>query len=232
MVLDEAGAVGMDDMKRLFDLARDARIILSGDTGQHASVARGDALRILERHSDFKSGQLTAIRRQRKAEYRKAVELAAQKRTVEAFAQLERMGAVAEFSDDELHDSAAKSYLKALAENKSALLVAPTWNEIEAVTEKVRAALKTSGRLAGEEKEFQVFDSLSWTEAQKRDARQYRPGMAIHFHRRAHGFEKDETVAVVAVENDSLKVQRADGSENLFPLGQGSALLMWGRNGN
>jgi hypothetical protein len=79
------------DMKRLFDCAHDARIILSGDTGQHASVARGDALRILERHSDFKSGQLTAIRRQRKADYRKAVELAAQKRTVEAFAQLERM---------------------------------------------------------------------------------------------------------------------------------------------
>ena len=59
VVLDEAGAVGMDDMKRLFDLTRDARIVLSGDTGQHASVARGDALRILEQHSDFKSGQLT-----------------------------------------------------------------------------------------------------------------------------------------------------------------------------
>jgi conjugative relaxase-like TrwC/TraI family protein len=223
VVLDEAGAVGMDDMKRLFDCARDARIILSGDTGQHASVARGDALRILERHSNFKSGQLTAIRRQRKAAYRKAVELAAQKRTVEAFAQLERMGAVAEFSDDQLHDSAAKSYLKALAENKSALLVAPTWNEIEVVTEKIRTALKTSGRLAGKEKEFQVFDSLSWTEAQKRDARQYRPGMAIHFHRTTHGFDKNETVSVVAVENDSLKVQRTDGSENVFPLGAGIA---------
>ena len=223
VVLDEAGAVGIDDMKRLFDLAGNARVVLSGDTGQHASVARGDALRILERHSNFKSGQLTAIRRQRKAAYRKAVELAAQKRTVEAFAQLARMGAVAEFSGDELHDSAAKSYLKALAENKSALLVAPTWNEIEAVTEKIRTALKTSGRLACEEKEFQVFDSLSWTEAQKRDARQYRPGMAIHFHRREHGFEKNETVRVVAVENDGLKVQRADGSENLFPLGAGIA---------
>jgi conjugative relaxase-like TrwC/TraI family protein len=227
VVLDEAGAVGMDDMKRLFDWAHDARIILSGDTGQHASVARGDALRILERHSNFKSGQLTAIRRQRKAAYRKAVELAAQKRTVEAFAQLERMGAVTEVLADghhDLHDSAAKSYLKASAENKSALLVAPTWVEIEAVTEKVRAALKTSGRLAGEEKEFQVFDSLSWTEAQKRDARQYRPGMAIHFHRRGHGFNKNETVAVVAVENDSLKVQRSDGTETSFYLGQGSAL--------
>jgi len=225
VVLDEAGAVGIDDMKRLFEMARDARIVLSGDTGQHASVARGDALRILERHSDFKSGQLTAIRRQRKAQYRNAVELAAQKRTVEAFAQLERMGAVAEFSDGNLHDSAANSYLKALAENKSALLVAPTWNEIEAVTEKVRAALKSSGRLAGQEKEFQVFDSLSWTEAQKRDARQYRPGMAIYFHRRGYGFEKGETVAVVAVENDSLKVQCPDGSEVLFQLGQGCALF-------
>jgi hypothetical protein len=168
---------------------------------------------------------LTAIRRQRKAEYRKAVELAAQKRTVEAFAQLERMGAITELAGDELHDSAAKSYLKALEENKSALLVAPTWAEIEAVTEKVRTALKISGRLAGEEKELQVFDSLSWTEAQKRDARQYRPGMAIHFHRTAYGFDKDETVAVVAVENNSLTVQCPDGSEVLFQLGQGSALF-------
>jgi conjugative relaxase-like TrwC/TraI family protein len=225
VVLDEAGAVGMDDMKRLFDLARDARIVLSGDTGQHASVARGDALRILENHSDFQSGQLTRIRRQRKAEYRKAVELAAQKNTNEAFAQLERMGAVKEFPNDKLHDSAAQSYVKALQQNQSVLLVAPTWNEIEAVTEKVRAALKTSGRLAGDEKEFQVFDSLSWTEAQKRDARQYRPGMAIQFYRRKSGFSKDETVAVVAVENDALKVQRADGSESIFSLGQGSALF-------
>ena len=115
--------------------------------------------------------------------------------------------------------------MKALAQNQSALLVAPTWNEIEAVTEKVRAALKTSGRLAGDEKEFQVFDSLSWTEAQKRDSRQYRPGLAIRFHRQKTGFAKDETVAVVAVENDALKVQRADGSESILPLSRGSALF-------
>jgi conjugative relaxase-like TrwC/TraI family protein len=224
IVLDEAGAVGIDDLKRLFDLAKDCRVLLCGDTGQHTSVARGDALRILEQHSDFKSGQLTAIRRQRKAEYRRAVELAAQKRTVEAFAQLEHMGVIVESSNDNLHDKAAQSYLKALAANQSALLVAPTWTEIEAVTEKVRAVLKTSGRLAGEDKEFQVFDSLSWTEAQKRDTRQYRPGMALQFHRQKAGFDKGETVAVVAVENDSIKVQCADGSESVFQLGQGFAL--------
>ncbi|MBI3853667.1 MAG: relaxase domain-containing protein, partial [Verrucomicrobia bacterium] len=225
VVLDEAGAVGIDDMKRIFDMARDARIVLSGDTGQHASVARGDALRILENHSDFQSGQLTRIRRQRRAQYRKAVELAAQKRTAEAFAQLERMGAVVELPDNQLHDSAAQCYLKALKQNQSALLVAPTWNEIEAVTDKVRTALKTSGRLAGDEKEFQVFDSLSWTEALKRDTRQYSPGMVIQLHQRKAGFDKSEMVAVVAVEHDALKVQRADGSESVFPLGSGSALF-------
>ena len=223
VVLDEAGAVGIDDMKRLFDLARDARVVLSGDTGQHASVTRGDALRLLERHSDFKSGQLTTIRRQRKAEYRKAVEMAAQKRTAEAFAQLERMGAVVESSGDNLHDKAAKSYLQALTQNKSALLVAPTWNEIEAVTEKVRTALKASGRLAGDEREFHVFDSLSWTQAQKRDARQFRPGMAIQFHRRHRGFGNGESVTVVAVEKDSLRVRGSGGAERLLPLGASSA---------
>jgi len=61
VVLDEAGAVGIDDLKRLFELAKDARIVLSGDTGQHTSVARGDALRILESHSRFQSGQLTGV---------------------------------------------------------------------------------------------------------------------------------------------------------------------------
>jgi ATP-dependent exoDNAse (exonuclease V) alpha subunit len=135
------------------------------------------------------------------------------------------MGAVVESSKDDLHDKAAQEYLKALNQNRSALLVAPTWNEIESVTDKIRAGMKTSGRLTGEEKEFQVFDSLSWTEAQKRDARQYRPGMAIHFHRRTAGFAKDETVAVVAVENDSIKVQRDDGSDSVFLLGAGCALF-------
>jgi conjugative relaxase-like TrwC/TraI family protein len=223
VALDEAGAVGIDDMKRLFDLAKVCRVVLCGDTGQHGSVIRGDALRILEQYSRFESGQLTRIRRQRRAEYRKAVELAAQKRTTEAFAQLDRIGLVAEVSGDTLYGFAAQSYLKSLEQNKSVLLVAPTWAEIEAMTEKVRAALKSSGRLGSEENDLRVFDSLSWTEAQKRDTWQYRPGLVIRFHRGKKGFNKGESVQVVAVESDSLKVQRADGSESLLPLGRGAS---------
>jgi len=182
IVLDEAGAVGIDDMKRLFELAKDCRIVLSGDTGQHASVARGDALRILEQHSGLESGQLTRIHRQRRAQYRHAVELAAQKRTADAFGQLERMGAIAEFAGDEIHVAAAQAYLKTLKSRGSALVVAPTWTEIEAVTERVRDSLKEQGLISEQEHPFRVFDSLSWTQAQKRDTRQFRPGMTLRFH--------------------------------------------------
>jgi hypothetical protein len=70
LVLDEAGAVSVEDMQRLFSLAieRGSRVVLSGDTGQHASVSRGDALRILEGHSRYSFGQLSTIRRQRRAD--------------------------------------------------------------------------------------------------------------------------------------------------------------------
>src|SRR5271165_6596328 len=62
IVLDEAGAVGLDDMAKVFELARlkGCRVILSGDTGQHASVSRGDALRILEQYSNYRFSEHTS----------------------------------------------------------------------------------------------------------------------------------------------------------------------------
>src|SRR5438445_10092879 len=56
IVLDEAGAVGLDDMVRLFELARlrDCRVILPCDTGQHPSVSHDDALRYLEQTSTYR----------------------------------------------------------------------------------------------------------------------------------------------------------------------------------
>ncbi|HYT61107.1 MAG TPA: MobF family relaxase, partial [Haliangiales bacterium] len=90
IVLDEAGAVGLDDMTKLFEAARltGCRVVLSGDTGQHASVARGDALRILEQYSSYRFSELTTIRRQKPQAFRQIVELAAAKQTDRAFAKL------------------------------------------------------------------------------------------------------------------------------------------------
>src|SRR6266540_1561612 len=121
--------------------------VMSGDTGQHASVARGDALRILEQYSSYRFSELTTIRRQKPEAFRQAVELAAAKQTDKAFAKLLELGAVTEAltDDGKLYQRAADAYLSATKQGKSALLVSPTWSEIEAVTEKVREALKACG---------------------------------------------------------------------------------------
>jgi len=227
IVLDEAGAVGLDDMVRLFELARakDCRVILSGDTGQHASVTRGDALRILEQYSGYRFEELTTIRRQKPEAFRQIVELAAAKQTDKAFAKLLELGAVTEAltDDGQLYQRAADAYLSATKQGKSALLVSPTWSEIDTVTEKVREALKAGGVVGQQDEAVTVFDSLSWTTAQKKNARQYEPGQSLRFVRQTKHFDRGETVEVVAAVQNDLRVRRANGQEVLFKMGAGSA---------
>lgn len=127
LVVDEAGTLGTSDMLRVFVAAREARVVLVGDTGQHAPVAQGDALRIIEQHSGFRFGQLTEIRRQRSGELKETVSLAAKQRTGEAFARLVRAGEVVEHNDTAaLHQKAAADYLEATQRGKAALVVSPT----------------------------------------------------------------------------------------------------------
>ena len=217
IVLDEAGAVGLDDMTKLFEVARltGCRVVMSGDTGQHASVARGDALRILEQYSSYRFSELTTIRRQKPQAFRQAVELAAAKQTDKAFAKLLELGAVTEAltDDGQLYQRAADAYLSATKQGRSALLVSPTWAEIEAVTDKVRQTLKNDGVLGQHDEAVTVFDSLSWTTAQKKNPSQYEPGQRLRFVRKARKFNRGEIVEVAAIVENGLRVRRPDGSE-------------------
>jgi conjugative relaxase-like TrwC/TraI family protein len=225
VVLDEAGAVGLESMAKLFELAerKDFRVVLCGDTGQHSSVTRGDALRILEQYSGYRFSELTTIRRQKPAAFRQVVELAAAKQTDKAFAKLLELGAVTEVladghqtDDGRLYQHAADAYLSATRQGKSALLVSPTWAEIEAVTDKVRDTLKAQGVLGQQEEAVAVFDSLSWTEAQKKNASQFVPGQRLRFVRQTKHFDRGDTVEVVATIENGLRVRRADGVEVNF----------------
>ena len=58
-----------------------------------------------------------------------------------------------------------------------------------------------------------VFDSLSWTEAQKKNASQFEPGQRLRFVRKTQKFERGETVEVAAVVENGLRVRRPDGTE-------------------
>jgi hypothetical protein len=116
----------------------------------------------------------------------------------------------------QLYQRAAAAYVSATKQGRSALLVSPTWAEIDAVTEKVREKLKADGVVSQDEPTFHVFDSLSWTEAQKKNARQFEPGQRLRFVRQTKKFERGETAEVVAVMENGLRVRRADGTETDF----------------
>jgi ATP-dependent exoDNAse (exonuclease V) alpha subunit len=213
LIVDEAGLVGIDDMRKVFELAesKDLRVILSGDTGQHASVPRGDALRILERYSHYEYAELNEIRRQRDSEYRNAVKLASQKETVKAFASLEKKGCVTE--SDKLYEAAAAAYVDTVKNKKEVAMVVPTWTEINLVTPCIREELKKQRIIDQKEHTFHVLDSLSWTSAQKGNSQQYKAGQQIVFHRPNGCFQENETVEVIGVRKKALRVRRADGSK-------------------
>ena len=182
------------------------------------------------------SSELTTIRRQKPAAFREIVELAAAKQTDKAFAKLLELGAVTEALTDNhdghasLYQRAADAYLSATKQGKSALLVSPTWSEIEAVTEKVRDTLKADGVIGQQDEPVTVFDSLSWTEAQKKNASQFEPGQRLRFVRKTKHFDRGDTVEVAA---PWLKTACASAvpmaSEVDFIPGQRRRLLRRGR---
>lgn len=223
IVLDEAGLVSLDEMHRLFSLAteKDARVVFSGDTGQHSGVARGDALRLLEEHSLYAFGQLSQIRRQQTVDYRQAVELAASQRPQEAFDRLDGVGCVEEPA--KLYERAATAFLEARKEGRSALLVAPTWNEIESVTDHVRSQLRKDGTIAQKDTMVATFDSLGWTEAQKCQPLHYSPGQRILFRHASGSFHQNEEVEVISARAGALQVRREDGSEHFFRPKKGTS---------
>jgi hypothetical protein len=93
------------------------------------------------------------------------------------FELLEKMGAVVESGN--VHRQAAAAYVESLKNGKRALLVSPTWNEIHSLTDHVRTELKQQGRLGNEPSAVTVFDSLSWTLAEKKNLRNYVAGQVI-----------------------------------------------------
>ena len=217
IVVDEAGMVSTDDMRKLFSLAvaKQARVILCGDTGQHTAVTRGDALRILEKYSRYSFAELTENWRQKSApQYQKAVLKAARQQSQQAFELLERMGAVIE--SENVHQQAADAYIQSLKTGKTALLVSPTWNEIYSLTDCVRAELKRHRLLGSEDQTITVFDSQSWTATQKKNLRNYIPGHVIVFHRRSGPYAAHESLTVLGIETKGLRVRQENGQELVF----------------
>ena len=221
LLIDEAGLLSSPQLKQVAELAQrqHCRVLLSGDTAQHTAVERGDALRLLEKHAGLQAAELKNIRRQLHPTYRAAIADLRQGDIESGFAKLNTLGAIKETSADSRHQQLAADYVQSVKDKKTVLVVSPTHAEGERVTNEIRQELKTLEKLGGDERELTQLKNLRWTQAQRADASQYRPGLVIQFHQNVPGFRRGEKVSVMGKEENQLRVQRADGTEDPLRLG-------------
>ncbi|KAA5539999.1 relaxase domain-containing protein [Roseiconus nitratireducens] len=230
--IDEAGLLDVRSMNAVFGIAKsqNARVVLSGDTRQHASPRRGEAMRLLEQEAGLNIARVDAIQRQRGL-YRDAVEMISKGHEVqesgktgllEGFDRLDAMGKVREIGDGDREAILADTYLSHAKNGNSTLVVAPTHAEAKSVTDRIRSSLREMGSLSAEEHPIVQLKSLNLSEAQKREAANYsdQEGAVIQFHQNAKGgFKKSERYRVAgAVGNEVEVISIVGGQKKSLPL--------------
>jgi conjugative relaxase-like TrwC/TraI family protein len=228
--IDEAGLLSARQMRGIFQLAekQDCRVILSGDTAQHTSVERGDALRLLETYAGLEAAQLIEIRRQKSEQYREAVRDLAKGEARRGFEKLDQMGAIKELPEDERYKQLAKDYADAVSRRKTAMVVSPTHAEGERVTAEIREELKKRGKLGTDERQLTRFINQQWTKAQRSNPQSYHSGLIVQFHQNAPGFTRGQKLTVSSVGHDSqVYAQDERGQQHALPLGQCSRFQVY-----
>lgn len=201
--VDEAGLLGLKDMTALLEIARkqNTRIILGGDYFQNNSVSLGDSLRLIVT-SGIPSMRVNKIYRQRKIEYRDAVQDLAQGNVGAAFSKIDKMGAIKVFEDN--YQSLAKDYMATISKGKTALIVSPTHAEGAAVTATVRNALRDAGMIGKQETALPRLINLNLTEAEKTDGRFYEAGQVLQINQNCRDIACRDAVTVVQVAGNRL----------------------------
>lgn len=202
--VDEAGLLGIRDLARIMEIAgEDTRVILCGDTRQHAPIARGDSMRLLENFAGLPIASIRQIRRQEKMGYREAVKALSEGNTEKGFRILEKIGAITEIEDDQLrYRQLAKEYFRCIDQTGAPpLVVSPTHAEARAVTSAIRAELSEQGKL-GEARIFPQYRPLQWDEAEKSRPENYEKGLLLQFHQNAAGIKRGSILPVVETDGE------------------------------
>src|SRR5690606_32293069 len=126
--VDEAGMLGTRDMAALLEITtkQKARLILGGDTRQHASVVRGDALRILNTVGGISVAEVDKIYRQKDVVYRSAVADLSKGDIPAGFRKLDGIDAIKEVDPAEPYKKFVSDYMEAVKAGKDVLVVSPT----------------------------------------------------------------------------------------------------------
>jgi conjugative relaxase-like TrwC/TraI family protein len=240
VVIDEYGLLSLRQLKAIVDLAEKhrARLVLVGDSGQHKSVEAGDAARIVERESRVTVAELHEVRRQAtNPAYRVAAECFAAGKTREGLAKLDAMGAIVEIENPTARRaqmvaewSAAARETKSVSSPagvqeraKTALMVAPTWAEIDSLNLHAREKLRAEGKLGRDEQTIVSLRAKTWTKAQQKDVRNYQAGDVLVTHKTTKHFLKGDELRVVRKDKRRLILQRAGEEISVSPRQSGVA---------
>jgi conjugative relaxase-like TrwC/TraI family protein len=220
--IDEAGLVGARDMLEIMRIAGTAtRIILTGDTEQHAPVPRGDPFRLMQHYAGIRVVEVTEIRRQERQDYREAVAFLSKGDLRTGFRRLEQLGAIIEVSDEaERYRLLAEDFLNLSRGPSMPLVISPTHAEGAAVTQAIRAAKREAGQL-GPEVLFDQYHDLKWEIPDRRRAENYCQGMMVQFDQNARGFQRGARFIVLGRSDaGGVRIRSVAGGEMELPLQQ------------
>ncbi|MCF0075223.1 AAA family ATPase [Dyadobacter sp. CY261] len=217
--VDEAGLLGTRDMSGLIDLAhrQNARLILGGDTRQHASVARGDALRILNTVGGIKSAEVSKIYRQKGEAYRSIVEDLSRGNVAQAFQKLDDAGAIKEIDPLGPNTQLIDDYAETIRSGKSALVISPTHEQGHEITKSIRQNLQESGHLGKKQVEAKQFVVLNLTTAQKADWRNLQQGHIVQFNQNRAGIGRGSIWTITSSTDHNVFI-RKEGDDEIIPL--------------
>jgi conjugative relaxase-like TrwC/TraI family protein len=218
--VDEAGLLGTEDMSKLLELSKkqNARLILGGDTRQHSSVIRGDALRILNTVGGIRAAEVNKIYRQRNEGYRSAVEDLSKGNIKDAFHKLDGINSIKGVDPLKPNDDLVNDYVAAVKQGKSALVVSPTHQQGDEVTEAIRKKMKSEGVIGKKEIKATRLSSLNKTEAEKGDWRNFEQGQVIQFNQNIAGIKRGSSWTVDNASEKGVFIKDEQGRTSQLPL--------------
>ncbi|GAA3913604.1 hypothetical protein GCM10022209_02660 [Chitinophaga oryziterrae] len=231
LICDEAGLLGTKKATALLALAEkhDCRVIYVGDTRQHNSTERGDALRILNTVGSIKTAEISKIYRQRNIHYRAAVEDLSKGDVKTAFEKLDGIEFIKTVDPMNPHARLTDDYVAALKKGKTALVVSPTHKQGDEVTEAIREKLRKAGMIGKKEIKAARLVNLNLTEAEKSDWRNFREGQLVQFNQHVKGAKRGSTWAVVSAEENKVTVRNSQGQSLTMPHDKAKAFDLFNK---
>lgn len=192
IILDEVSMVSVPQLCRLVALVKKkgCRLVTCGDSDQHVSPERGDAIRILQDSGSVRSVEL-AVTYRAQVKYLKETVLdlkAGGNRCGVGYARLDKHGDIREVVDQaDIRQQAVDAHLEAVRNGHIAILASPVHAEAREATAIVRETLKAEGKIEREDHTVIRLARVNIDGTELKDPLHYQVGRVIVFHTKVKG---------------------------------------------